>query len=158
MKGDKVALVLFFIGGFVAFVAAVFMYVQNEKSPAKAAEAKAALALGKIENIDKSDTAFRQQLNEEFKRQVDANKALLDLMLSKDSEADKIKQRVDWLALRAENQMKHPGTQKIELVQSRPIEISITYRKAKDIKPMTDAAVHSEVIKRVQQQVKDLSQ
>jgi hypothetical protein len=102
---------VFFIAAFVLFVATSFWYANSENSGAKRAFAKAEEAF-----------AQAQALKEEVERGNLELRRLLDQVMAKEVETNKLKQKVEWLEIKANAQ-----AQKL-LEPQKPIRISLIYR------------------------------
>jgi hypothetical protein len=122
--GASVGATLFLLFGFAMFIGAVFFYVKGEESSAKQAQAYASEAL--------LATTVNQKAIDELKAEVkegdQAVQTLVEIMLKNDEHGEKLKQKIEWLEMKANNTPRSSSTpSSLLLKQTEPIKIQVIY-------------------------------
>jgi len=145
---------VFFISAFVALVCAAFLFANSENSNAKKAQD---LAHSALNNYEKQQIEIAN-LREDVDQLYASYKSLIDTMLSNDSHGEKLKQKMEWLEMKVNNQPKHQSATKVILTQEAPLKIGLIYRQARPAKSIEiDPKLKAALIKKVKTQVKELS-
>jgi hypothetical protein len=106
---------------------------------------------------------LKQMMAENEKRSDESCKKLVEVLLSNDAHGEKLKQKVEWLEMKANNTQKASLPSTITLRQDAPLKIGIVYRQAQPPKkitaqPISDAKVKKVLIDNMKKKVKELSQ
>jgi len=145
---------VFFISAFIALVCAAFLFANSENGRAMEASKKATEAIKAAEFAN----ARVDELHKEI-QSLDADyKSLMTTILQNDEHGEKLKQKMEWLEMKVNNQPKHQSATKVILTQEAPLKIGLIYRQAKPPKSIEiDPKLKAALIKKVKTQVKELS-
>ena len=155
-------MLLFFIA-YVVLTVAAFWVSNSENSKATEATKLARESLKHAEALDAAVTQLKQMMAENEKRSDESYKKLVEVLLSNDAHGEKLKQKVEWLEMKANNTQKASLPSTITLRQDAPLKIGIVYRQAQPPKkitaqPISDAKVKKVLIDNMKKKVKELSQ
>lgn len=158
MRGSIVWPVIFCVAAFVALIAAAFIYASSESQAARTAEEKAAEAIVKAISVEKK----LDDLRSEMAASDAAFKKFVEIINEKDLAHDKMKQKVEWLELKASRPVHSHGDQTVTLKQEKPLQINVLYRESKGAVKPTDPhelppKLRQDIVNKVKKQVQELS-
>lgn len=158
---------LLFGAGFIAMVVACFMFAQSENSKAAEANRRAKVNSDMLDKLITTQTNFAKVVEERFKANDEAIVKFADIVASHMDDKDKLKNTVEWLKLRAENQPKHQPVQELKLTQDKPLRFTVLYKQitdrphmspSKDIVDATHDKIHEKVVQKIKAQMLELNQ
>lgn len=144
---------IFCLAAFAALIAAAFIYASSESTAAGEAQIKANEAMASALSAHKQINEIKEALEAEDV----AFKKLVELLNERDQANDKMKQKIEWLELKATAPPKHQPPQSLILKQEKPLQVNVLYRESKPVKKLSDEQVRSTVIKNVKKQIQELS-
>lgn len=159
MKGSNMWQLIFFIASFVSLLSAAFMFASSENTAAKEASELAKAAIAKtaelrqdVINLGEALSDNDKAITHKLEGDETATKRLAELIAHSTINMEKLKQKIEWLEMKAVNSQK----QKVTLSQDEPLRLQIIYRKAAPAKKLSDAEVKSKIISKIKTQMKEL--
>lgn len=122
----KVGATIFLIMGFILFVGSVLYYTKSEDAAGKQAQAYAREAI----TTATLNSREIEELKEDIKRGDDAVQTLVEIMLKNDEHGEKLKQKIEWLEMKANNTPRASSTpSSLLLKQAEPLKVQVIYSK-----------------------------
>lgn len=144
--------------GYVALLITAFWIANAENGKAARANKKADDMMAMIGTINTGLSEIKSEsskTDEQFRK-------LVESILVNNSEIDKMKQKIEWLEMKANAkpiiQSALPIQSKVLLVQEKPLQVSVIYRQAVKKPPTGEVQAKKALIKNVKKKLDELSQ
>ena len=146
------------IGVYTLLTVMAFWVANSENSKATKAQESAERAEIAAESAQKEVSKLRDELRVSSEKSDADYKRIVEVMLTNDAHGEKLKQKMEWVEMKLNNQPKVQALQKLVISQEKPLQFNVVYRPSVKKKPLTEAQSRKVLIESTKKKIKELSQ